>query len=69
MEEDELGTQRAITHRTYVACSRCGTMTPRETATIVPGDALEDHSDYTYLCPDCWKALEAGEQDLPTTLV
>ena len=69
MEEDELGTQRAVGHRTYVPCSRCGTMTPLQTAAIVPGDALEDHSDYTYLCSDCQRALAAGEQDLPTTLV
>lgn len=65
MEEDELGTQRAIRHRTYVACSRCEQMIPIEAAAIVPGDALEDHSEYTYLCQNCQQALADGEKDLP----
>lgn len=66
MEEDELGTQRAIRHRMYVACSRCEQMIPIEAATIVPGDALEDHSEYTYLCQDCQQALADGDIELPT---
>jgi hypothetical protein len=41
-------------------------MFPREAVAIVPGDALEDHSEYTYLCRDCQQALANGETDLPT---
>lgn len=67
MEEDELGTQRAVHHRMYVSCSRCGQMLPNEAAAIVPSDALEDHSEYTYLCQDCQQALANGEIELPTT--
>jgi hypothetical protein len=69
MEEDELGTQRALGHAEYVACARCGRMTPKQSAAIVPGDALEDQSEFQYLCQECQAALAAGEQDLPTTLV
>jgi len=68
MEEDELGTQRVLHHGAYVACSRCGKQLPLATAIVVRGDALADHSEYTYLCSDCQKALADGEQDLPTTL-
>lgn len=67
MEEDELGTLRAMRHREYVTCSRCGQMFPKDAVAIVPGDALEDHSEYTYLCQDCQQALADGETDLPTT--
>lgn len=67
MEEDELGMQRVLPHRHYVACSRCGAMIPESEAKIVPGDAMEDHSEYTYLCSSCQQALADGEQDLPTT--
>jgi hypothetical protein len=40
-------------------------MIPIEAAAIVPGDALEDHSEYTYLCQNCQQALADGETDLP----
>jgi hypothetical protein len=69
MEEDELGTQRALGHAEYVACARCGRMTPKQSAAIVPGDALEDQSEFQYLCQECQAALASGEKDLPTTLV
>ena len=69
MEEDVLGTQQVMRHQEYVVCSRCGNMTSRQAAAVVPGDALEDHSEYTYLCRDCQQALADGEQDLPTTVV
>ena len=66
MEEDELGALRAIGHREYVTCSRCGAPVSKESAAILPGDALEDHSEYAYLCSSCQKALADGEVDLPT---
>lgn len=65
MEEDELGVLREIGHRDYVTCSRCGAPIARASAVILPGDALEDHSEYRYLCPDCQNALAEGEVDLP----
>jgi DNA-directed RNA polymerase subunit RPC12/RpoP len=64
VEEDEVGTQRALGHSDYVACSRCGRMTLAQTAEVVPGDAFEDRSEYQYLCSNCRKDLAAGEQDL-----
>ncbi|HZC76658.1 MAG TPA: hypothetical protein VE258_02865 [Ktedonobacterales bacterium] len=67
MEEDELGTQRVLHHNAYVSCSRCGRPLPAETAAVVSGDALHDHSEFTYLCVDCQQALADGEKDLPTT--
>lgn len=68
MEEDELGLQRAMGHTTLVTCARCGRPTSIESATIVPGSALEDGSEYQYLCQECEHALEQGEQEVPTTL-
>jgi hypothetical protein len=73
VEEDEMGLQRAIGHAEIgraelVSCSRCGRQTPEQSAAIVPGDALADSSEYSYLCADCQLALADGEQDLPTTL-
>jgi endogenous inhibitor of DNA gyrase (YacG/DUF329 family) len=65
VEEDELGVLREMGHREYVTCSRCGMPVARSAAAIAPGDALQDHSDYRYLCPDCQKALADGEVDLP----
>ena len=65
MEEDELGELRAIGHRNYVTCSRCGSFVDRRTAAIVPGDALEENSEYSYICDACQRALADGEQDLP----
>lgn len=67
MEEDELGTRRAIHHREYVTCSRCSQLFPKDSVAIVPGDALEDSSEYTYLCQDCQRAIADGETELPTT--
>ncbi len=69
MEEDELGLQRAMGHVTLVTCVRCGRSTPVASATVVPGSALEDSSEYQYLCQACEQALEQGEQEAPTTLV
>jgi DNA-directed RNA polymerase subunit RPC12/RpoP len=68
MEEDEIGVQRAIGHKEYVVCSRCGQPTEARDAALVPGDALEGESEYEYLCSACRQALAEGEQDLPTTL-
>ena len=67
MEEDELGTQRAISHVQYVTCARCGAFVAKQSAALVPGDALEDGSEFQYLCADCQQALADGERDLPTT--
>jgi hypothetical protein len=64
VEEDELGVLREIGHREYVTCSRCGMPVARASAAIALGDALQDHSEYRYLCPDCQKALADGEVDL-----
>jgi hypothetical protein len=68
MEEDELGTQREIGHAEYVVCSRCGKLARRGDMALVPADALEESSEYQYLCADCQSALADGEQDLPLTL-
>ena len=68
MEEDELGTQRVISHAQYVTCARCGAFAARQSAALVPGDALEDSSEFQYLCSNCQQALADGEQDLPTAL-
>lgn len=69
MEEDVLGTQRVLSHTPYVTCSRCGKVVPKSTASIVEGDALEEGSEFSYLCADCQRALADGEKDLPTTLI
>lgn len=68
MEEDELGTQRAIGHASYATCSRCGRLAQARDMSIVPGDAFEDNSEFRYLCSTCQQELADGEQDLPTTL-
>lgn len=68
MEEDELGLQRAIGHAPLVTCARCGRPISKESATIVPGSALEDSSEYQYLCRECEQEIEQGEQEAPTTL-
>lgn len=66
MEEDVLGTMRAISTSSsaYVECSRCGKMTPRQDAHLVPSTALDAVSEYEQLCPDCYAALAEGDQDL-----
>jgi DNA-directed RNA polymerase subunit RPC12/RpoP len=68
VEEDEVGIHRALGHKEYVTCSRCGRPIPRQEAAIVQGDALEDQSEYQYLCQTCQNTLANGEIDLPTTL-
>ncbi|MBF6591508.1 MAG: hypothetical protein IVW57_13405 [Ktedonobacterales bacterium] len=65
MEEDDVGIQRELGHRHYVPCARCGKMVASQDTILIPGDALEDHSEYAYLCMDCQAALADGEQDLP----
>ncbi|HLZ24130.1 MAG TPA: hypothetical protein VKQ30_18605 [Ktedonobacterales bacterium] len=67
MEEDVLGSLRELGHREYVTCSRCGMPVERVSATAIPGDALEDHSEFRYLCSDCQNALADGEVDLPVS--
>jgi len=67
VEEDELGTQRELRRQSYVTCARCGQPVALESATIVPGDALTDQSEYQYLCPSCQEQLARGEQDLPVS--
>lgn len=69
MEEDELGTLRELRHRAYVTCVRCGQPVPQENAVIVQGDALEDQSEFQYLCQSCQEQLASGEQDLPAAEV
>ncbi|MGH2514462.1 MAG: hypothetical protein ACRDHP_02295 [Ktedonobacterales bacterium] len=64
MEEDELGVLRELGHREYVTCSRCGAPVTRDAAAMAPGEALEDASEYRYLCPNCQTALADGEPDL-----
>lgn len=68
MQEDVLGTQRAAFPVSYVQCTRCGRLTARQQAILVPSDALSDErSEYEYLCQDCQAELASGESDLPTT--
>ena len=64
MEEDVLGTMRTVHPTTYVECSRCSKMVRQQDARVVEGTALADNSEYELLCPDCYAALVAGEQDL-----
>jgi DNA-directed RNA polymerase subunit RPC12/RpoP len=68
VEEDEVGTNRSLGHAEYVTCARCGRPTRKQDAALVQGDALEDLSEYQYLCAACQQALADGEVDLPTTL-
>lgn len=65
MQEDEIGTRKALGHANYVQCSRCGTLIRESEATAVPADALGEASEYQLLCPACRDELAAGEQDLP----
>jgi hypothetical protein len=67
VEEDVLGTMRTINTPTYVECSRCGKPTPRQSAHVIPSDALDSTSEYEQLCSECYAALADGEQELPTT--
>ncbi len=64
MEEDEIGIARTLGHTEYVTCVRCGRPTPKHEAALVQGDALEDTSEYEYLCAACQQALADGEVDL-----
>jgi hypothetical protein len=66
MQEDVLGTRRTAVTETYVNCARCGKITRLRNARIIQSDVLsESHSEFEYLCPECHKALESGEKDLP----
>jgi RNA polymerase-binding transcription factor DksA len=66
MEEDVVGTERVLHHGSYVACSRCGAVVDTRSAALVPGAALDDVSEFQYLCAGCQQALADGEQDLPS---
>jgi len=66
VQEDVLGTRRTAVTETYVNCARCGKITRLRNARIIQSDVLsESHSEFEYLCPECHKALENGEKDLP----
>jgi DNA-directed RNA polymerase subunit RPC12/RpoP len=68
MQEDVLGTRRAAVSETYVNCARCGKATRLRYARVVQSDVLSDsHSEFEYICPECQKALAAGEKELPLT--
>lgn len=64
MQEDEIGTRKALGQANYVQCSRCGTLIRESEATAMPADALGDAAEYQLLCPACRDELAAGEQDL-----
>ena len=67
MQEDILGTRRTAFPVTYVQCARCGKLTPRRQASLVPSNALsEERSEYEYLCRTCHADLASGEKDLST---
>ena len=69
MQEDILGTRRAIFPVNYVQCTRCGKPVPRQQATLVPSDALADErSEYEYLCQNCQTELASGEKDFSTAI-
>ncbi len=66
MQEDVLGTRKTAITETYVSCARCNKTTRLRYAKLVPSDVLsESRSEFEYLCPECQKALENGEKDLP----
>ncbi len=67
MQEDILGTRRTAISETYVNCMRCGKATRLRHARIIKSDVLSDtNSEFEYICPECQKALVAGEEeDLP----
>lgn len=66
MQEDVLGTRRAAVTETYVTCARCNKATSLRYARVIQSDVLsESNSEYEYICPECQKALAAGEKDLP----
>jgi NMD protein affecting ribosome stability and mRNA decay len=65
MQEDVLGTRKTAFPVTYVQCARCGKLTPRSQASLVPSNALaEERSEYEYLCQTCQAELASGEKDL-----
>lgn len=66
MQEDVLGTQRAVMpSAVLVTCTRCNRTISRNEARIVASDTLsESRSDFDYLCRDCQLALESGERDV-----
>ena len=68
MQEDVLGTQRTAFPISYVQCARCGRLTSRQQARLVPSNALaEERSEYEYLCETCQAELASGENDLAAT--
>ncbi|HTI15248.1 MAG TPA: hypothetical protein VL461_11880 [Dictyobacter sp.] len=65
MQEDVLGTRRTAIAERYVTCARCSKATRLRYARVVQSDVLsEGKSEYEYICPECQKALDAGEEDL-----
>ena len=65
MQEDVLGTRRTAVTETYVTCARCSKATRLRHARVIQSDVLSDgKSEYEYICPECQKALAAGEKDL-----
>jgi len=66
MQEDILGTRKTAISETYVNCVRCGKATRLRYARVIKSDVLSDsNSEFEYVCPECQKALIAGENDLP----
>ena len=66
MQEDILGSRRTAVPETIVTCASCNKVTRLRYARIIQSDALSDsHSEFEYLCPECQKALDNGEKDLP----
>ncbi|GCE47728.1 hypothetical protein EI42_05143 [Thermosporothrix hazakensis] len=67
MQEDILGTRRTAVPETFVTCARCGQATLVREARVIESDVLSDGtiSEFVYICPDCQKAIDAGEKDLP----
>ncbi|HZR42594.1 MAG TPA: hypothetical protein VFB12_20910 [Ktedonobacteraceae bacterium] len=65
MQEDVLGTRRTAISETYVNCARCGKATRLRYARVIQSNVLSDsNSEFEYICPECQKALAAGEKDL-----
>lgn len=68
MEEDDLGTMRAVSPSSsptdYVICVRCGRPTPPGELVVVPAAAFASNADDEQMCQRCYAALIEGEQDL-----
>jgi uncharacterized protein with PIN domain len=66
MQEDILGTRRTAISEKYVNCMKCGKITRLRHARIIKSNVLSDtNSEFEYICPECQKALVAGEEDHP----